>query len=497
MTFAWLAFSAYMLITIWLALRGMKKTTSFASFALGKGDMGPLLVGLTLSASIASTATFVINPGFVYQHGLSAFLHFAVASPLGVILALIIFSRGFRKYGKKSSALTLPQWIKERYKSPAMGAYFAVLNLLLSITFVVLIVKGSALVMQHTLGIGYLPSLFIIVGFVFSYIFLGGTYAHAYTNAFQGFIMIGVALLLVASGYEYFGGGLSDMMNRLAAIDANLVKPMNPASPLFSNVWEVLICSFIISMGLVCQPHILMKALYLRSDSDVNRYLTVGTIVNLIFAMILTVGFFARLRFGEPISQDAVMAVYISKSFGPILGVLISVALLAAGMSTLDGILVGASTIAANDLFLEYAGRHSLKGASVEEKQQWALKVSRYVLVAMGVISLVVALNPPRLVGIFAQVGIYGLTAASLVPIAAGIFLREISSRVVFAAAIVGPLVHFGFYFYQVHLTSQVFNPAVSASIGIGCSVVVLVAGNWLPQLAGGKAPQRARALRG
>ncbi len=53
---AWMAFGLYLAVTTWLAWRGMKKTTSLSGFALGNGDMGPLLVGITLAASIASTA---------------------------------------------------------------------------------------------------------------------------------------------------------------------------------------------------------------------------------------------------------------------------------------------------------------------------------------------------------------------------------------------------------------------------------------------------------
>ena len=88
-TLAWLAFGAYLVITTGLALRGMRKTKSLAGFALGNGDMGPLLVGITLAASVASTATFVINPGFVWKDGLSALLHF---------LLIIYFYIGFRTF---------------------------------------------------------------------------------------------------------------------------------------------------------------------------------------------------------------------------------------------------------------------------------------------------------------------------------------------------------------------------------------------------------------
>ena len=50
-TLAWVAFGAYLIITTLLALRGMQKTQSFAGFALGNRDMGPVLVGITLAAS--------------------------------------------------------------------------------------------------------------------------------------------------------------------------------------------------------------------------------------------------------------------------------------------------------------------------------------------------------------------------------------------------------------------------------------------------------------
>lgn len=471
---AWSVFLGYALVTVLLALRGMKKTTDFTSFAIGKGDMGPLLVGITLASSIASSATFIINPGFVYTHGLSAFFHFAVASPAGFLFALFIFSKKFRRWGMKNAALTLPDWIRKRYKSDAMGTYFAVLNLLLSVTFVVLIIKGSALVMQSTLGLSYVSCLTVIVGFVFSYIILGGTYAHAYTNALQGFIMLAVALLIIASGAEYFAGGISGFLDRVASVNANLATATNPESPLYSNIFNVFFCSFVISIGLVCQPHILMKPLYLKSDKQVNAALLVTTVVSIVFASMLAAGFFARLGLPAPVSQDAVMATYISQAFSPVLGVFISVALLAAGMSTLDGILVGASTIAANDIVLGPLGRKLFHLKNEAELQQLALKFSRYILIFMGVSAFFIALNPPKLVGLFAQAGIYGLTAASIVPIAGGLLLPRLSKRSVFTAAVIGPLVHFIIYFYYKFHLNEIINPAVSATWGIGASVATV-----------------------
>jgi len=284
---AWCAFGAYVLLTTALALRGMKKTKSFSGFALGNRDLGPVMVGITLAAAIASTATFVINPGFVYAHGVSALMHLGLAASAGVITALVLLSKGFRRLGERSAALTLPHWIGARYRHAGMRTYFALLNLVLAVTFVVLIVKGSALVMEHTLGLGYVASVLVIVGFVFSYILLGGTYAHVYTNAFQGALMVVVALVIVGSGLYLLDDGVGPFLGRIAAQDPSLVSAVNPDSPMFDSVWEVYVCGFVIGAGLMCQPHILTKSLYLKSEKDLNRYLIVAVVVGIVFALVL------------------------------------------------------------------------------------------------------------------------------------------------------------------------------------------------------------------
>ncbi|MEC7524290.1 MAG: sodium:solute symporter family protein [Myxococcota bacterium] len=473
---AWCAFGAYVALTTALALRGMKKTQSFSSFALGNRDLGPTMVGITLAAAIASTATFVINPGFVFTHGVSALMHLGLAANLGVVVALVLLSKGFRQLGEKTAALTLPHWIGARYRHAGMRTYFALLNLVLAISFVVLIVKGSALVMQHTLGLGYVASVLLIVVFVFSYILMGGTYAHVYTNAFQGALMIGVAFAIFGSGLYLFSDGIGPFFDRIAAQDPNMVGLVNPESSLFGSVWDVYVCGFVIGAGLMCQPHILMKSLYLKKESDLRRYLIVACAVGVVFALVLVAGLYARVRFPDIASQDAVMPIYLTRAFTPLVGVLISVALLAAGMSTLDGLLVGASTIAANDVFLGRLGDRWLADKTETERQGVALKASRWILVGMGVLSAGLALDPPELVGIFAQVGIYGLVSASLVPVAAGIFVTELDSRDVFAAALLGPVVHFTHYLVAVYGYGHFVNPASTATEGVLASAAALAA---------------------
>ena len=73
------------------------------------------------------------------------------------------------------------------------------------------------------------------------------------------------------------------------------------------------------------------------------------------------------------------------------------------------------------------------------------------------------AWNPPPIIGLFAQKGVYGLAAASVVPVVFGVLVkRHVSLDFVFNSAITGLLVHF-----VLNLFMGVQNPEVSAAWGI------------------------------
>lgn len=474
----WSLFLFYLLGTGWLAWLGHKKTTDIKSFAVGNGDMNPWIVGVTLAASIASVATFVINPGFVYVHGLSALMHLGVAAGGGVILGLVLMSAGFRRVGAQYKAITLPQWIGQRYGSKAMTVFFAAVNLL-SVAFMVLIVGGLSEYMSVTLGLTKLEGTILIIAFVYSYIMLGGTYAHAYTNTLQGIIMVIVSIIIIAGGLHLFSGGL---LNKVEAVSPDLVSWINPKSSLFGDFFTIYVSGFVVGFAVVCQPHILTKALYVKTDKEVYQYLAVAIGVSLIFTGLLLVGFYAHALGIQvpPEKQNIVMALYVAETFSAPIQALVTVALLAAGMSTLDGILVAMSSIAANDLFLKLTENNLLKNKTAEEKSLAAHKASQYILIGLGVLTFLIlwVFPPGAWLGIFGQIGVYGILAASLVPIMFGIFAPHMPAKPIFIAAGVGVAVHFGlcalaFVSPQLGADYNFSNPGVALTWGIFASILV------------------------
>ncbi len=316
-----------MIGTAGLAIFGSRKTKSFRHFALGNRDMHPALVGVAWATSMASTLTFVINPGFVYAFGLSAFISLSLPLVSGMALGVWLLYAKFQDSGISTETLTLPHWIGIRFNAPWFQRLFSGM-ILLNVFYVVLIVVASAYVMQNALGISYNLSLIIIISFVFIYTLFGGTYAHTFTNMFQGMLMFIVSLIIAWSGREFFTKGLSGFVEKIQAVSLHLTSVTNPISPFFSTQFEVWVCSFVIGFALVAQPHLMTKPLYLKERKDMRVFMWTGILTYTSFMIILLGGFYAILSLPRGINPDASLAYYIVGAFQPQVATFISLAIL-------------------------------------------------------------------------------------------------------------------------------------------------------------------------
>jgi SSS family solute:Na+ symporter/sodium/pantothenate symporter len=456
------------------------------SFSVGTRTVSPYFVGLSLAANMASAATFVINPGLMYLYGWAGILGYAVATPLGIFLALIVISKKFRSIGDRTQVITVPQWIGDRFGSRFLTVYFSVLSLL-QITFLVLIVVGLSVVLRGTLGISIETALLVVVGFTFAYILLGGASAHILTNTIQAMIMIAVAILFLTSGLEYFSDGIGGFFTRLSEVAPHFGSATNPDSLLFRDWFEVFAANFLIGIAIILQPHIISKSLYLRTEADVNRYLATAMIVATLFFAVLLTGLFARLTLGgEMLKPDMVMATYIIHEFSPPVRAVIGLGILSAGFSTLEGILLALSSIFANDFL------RGVLPARVTEGEEWkkrSLRFAKIFLIALAPITLMLSwdqiLHPSLSVALFAQNGVYGLFAATFVPVLFGVFTRRATKGMVLIASVSALAVHFGMYYGKMTIYHN--NPAVTAACALIASVTVMLAMMLYVRRAGGE----------
>jgi SSS family solute:Na+ symporter/sodium/pantothenate symporter len=155
---------------------------------------------------------------------------------------------------------------------------------------------------------------------------------------------------------------------------------------------------------------------------------------------------------------------------------IVMLGVLAAGFSAMEGILVALSSIFANDFV-----RHVLRGGQREDARWKArsLVYARWFLVALAPVTVALSwrqITAPSLsVAILAQNGVYGLFAATFVPVLLGVFTSFQDRRWIFAASVTALLVHFGTYYGGV--THYHNNPAVPATFAIIASLGVGLTG--------------------
>ena len=470
--------AVYVVTILYFVVRGAGKTKDIKDYALGNVLFSPAAVGLSLAASITSAATFIINPGFVALYGFSGVISMAFALPLAALVSLVLLTKGFRRHGKTTKALSMAEWMKTMYKSEGYGIFFGFLSLLL-ITFIVLICVGLTKVLSSTLNIPEFYTLLGIVIFIFGYMMFGGANSMVYTNTVQALLMVIVAFVLLGSGYEHFREGVHGFIDKLNAIDPKLTQTTNDDSFLFRDYFEIIFAQIVVGVAIICQPHILTKSLLLKRDEDVNRYLLVGCAAQFLFFLVVIAGLFARIRFpdlmigGQPLPMDNIVSAYVVSEFPVIVALIVVMGLISAGISTLESLIQSLSTSITNDILRPLAGN------KIFQKELFGLPPqlvwNRIVIAAMAVITVYLSwgqiVEPKLSVGIFAQNGVYAYFSAAFTPILLGMFFKNVPKLSAILASVSAVIVHFTMYYAMLPIP---FSKATGENPGVAAAVAIL-----------------------
>jgi sodium/pantothenate symporter len=326
----------------------------------------------------------------------------------------------------------------------------------------------------------------------------GGANSMVYTNTIQALIMVVVAVILLTSGYQHFSEGIGQLMQKLAAIDPVLTKATNPSSPLFRDFYEIIFAQLIVGMAIVVQPHIITKSLLLKKESDVNRFLVVAVVAELLFFLVVITGLYARITFpdlmidGVPLKNDAIIPSYVMHIFSSghlavVVGLIVVLGLLSAGISTLEGLIQSVSTTITSDIIRPLTGKWLKTDHSM-------ITLNKVVIIILGVVTIWLSwqqiARPKLSVGIFAQNGVYAYFASAFVPVIFGIYYKKMKAGVAFAGSVVAFAVHFTVYylmpllvnsygfsfgFFTRYLEGPVRNPAIACSTAVVLSTITVL----------------------
>lgn len=440
---SWLFLVLYIGVMLGFGWLASRRVANADDFATARGSYGPWFLALAFAASTASGATFLGSPGLGYQYG-TATIWSKFLYPIGVYLGVLISIRLVASAGNHFGNRSIPEYLGDRYQSDGVRILVSLFSLVLFFYIAGQLVSG--LVMFETmLGLDPVWALAITTVVLLVYIVLGGAHADILTDGVQGFMMLGVAVLtillfLLAAGVD---GGMGEMFDRLRASDANLVGALNTTTPLYHSWWSI-VCVLLAHMPLGMLPHIGNKVWALRDDHDRLRFVKLAFGVGLTLGLMGLGGILARAVLGDDLlapgrnANEALPQLFIHL-FPSWLAALLGVGILAAIMSTADGLVVSSSQIVANDLYRRSIAPRFHAHLSELEIDRRVLAISRWStgIVLVGCAGMAWALMDMN-IALLVWVGSGGMMAAFAGPLVMGALWSGVTKAGAYAGLICG-----------------------------------------------------------
>ena len=381
-----------------LAQRRVKHADDFAT---ARGAYGPLFLALAFSATTVSGATFLGMPGLSYTWGLTT-MWTVFLTPVGLGLGMLLTMRLITSSGHKFGNRSIPEYLGDRYQSEGIRVLVSVFSLLLCFYLAGQLVSGLVM-FEILLGLPPLWALIITTTVLLIYVVLGGAHADIIADGIQACLMLLVAVVVVVLFLIGFGlevgesgrSGFLGLIDNLAAQDEHLVSTLNTKTPLYHSWWSIvsLVISFI-PLGVL--PHLGNKLWALKHSMHQNRFLGFTTVFILTLAMLTLGGLLARALLGDALfaegatSNHALPTLFI-ELFPTWLAALVGVGVLAAIMSTADGLVVSSSQIIANDLYRRSIVPRLKHPPTGERLDRQVLYISRVATVVILVLCAAIA----------------------------------------------------------------------------------------------------------
>jgi Na+/proline symporter len=438
---SWIFLVGYMGMMLYFGIIGQRKVSNADDFATARGSYGPLFLAFAFAATTASGATFVGFPGIAYNAGTpaiwSVFLY-----PIGVYLGVLICLRLISNSGDEFGSRSIPEYLGQRYQSDWIRILVSVFSLSLFFYLAGQLVSGIVM-FEIMLGVSPGIALGITAAVLMIYVVMGGAHADILTDGVQGFIMVAVGLLVTGMFVTGFGvdGGLDGMLDVVAGHDPDLVGWLNPNDVLYHSWWSVVaILLAHIPLGLL--PHIGNKLWALKEPKQRMTFMKLAFVFGLILGMLGFGGIMARAILGEGINGNQALALLFIELFPTWFAALLGVGILAAVMSTADGLVVSSSQIIANDLYrLTFVPRYQAHLSEVEVESK-VLSISRIATVVIMILCTILAWSMlDTNVTLIVWIGTGCMMAAFAGPLILGAVWRGVTKAGAFAGLLSGGFV--------------------------------------------------------
>lgn len=390
--------------------------------ALATGESAWLLLGLTGMGALIGVKAFWIVIGEV----------------IGVGFVWIAMAKKIKWLTDKYDAITVPDYLVSRFqcKTHLLRSLSAFVLSMFVIIYSSAQIDAIGKTFETFFGGNYFVGAIIGFGFVVTYICAGGFVAVAWSDLFQGLMMFfGLVLLPIVAFFTLPHLGFSnDWMGGLRQIDPSLFNIWGKGGFSLFNLMSV-IGFIMIGVPFLGSPQIIVRFISIKDESEIPK----GTVVGIIFTLMTDsaavlagmLGRYILTGSGQHVSNlgagaENVLPLLVELIFPAALVGLYIAAILAAIMSTIDSLLVLASSAITRDCYQQ------IFHPDLEDRK--LSRLSRLItfllaVIALGVALTVAVLSPTRTIFWFVMFGWFGIAATFCPVILLSLFWKKYTEK--------------------------------------------------------------------
>ena len=475
------AFGAYMVGVFLLGALAhhlLERGSFLKEYFLGDRQLNAWVLGLTYVATSVSAGSFVGFPSLIYTNGWIMALWIA-GYMVGGLTTKGVLAKRLNQVSRLSGAITVPDVLRDRFQSPALGLLAGVCLVLFLVFNLVAQFKAGGLIMRkacegvrdqavyqaardasaHALtGAGlwdeqaaanrkgdlndqeypdYVLGIVIFALTVVAYTTYGGFWAVTWTDVLQGLVIVmGAVLLMILALIKV--GGLGQATARLREIDATLLTGPGPND--FLPLGLAISYFFMWTIAAMGQPVGMVRLMACRDTPTLRVSLfLIGIYYALIYLPLVITFVCARALFPTQYLQQSdnimpAMALAVTEDW-PLLGGLILAAPYAAAMSAVAGFLLLMSSSLVRDIY-----QRNINPSVSPRTVRW---ISYGTTAVVGVIVTFAALRPPRFLQYIIVFTGAGMGCTFLAPTVLALYWRR-ATRAGALAAMIGGFVSVG-----------------------------------------------------
>jgi sodium/proline symporter len=397
-------FVIYLIILAGLALWSRQESHSMSGYFIAGKNLPPWVVAFSTNATGESGWLLLGLTGMGYAVGAQAFWVVA-GEVVGIALAWLLLSRRLKRLADQSDSITVPDVLAARFNDKA--------HVLRKISLLIILVMVGAYVAAQMVATGkafdgftdmnYSTGVLVGATVIILYTFVGGYKAVAWTDLIQGVLML-LGLIIVPIIAIDAAGGWGAVMADLRGQDPGLLTPWGPAGK--STAALVGIVSFLaIGLPFMGVPQLMVRFMSARSEKSLVPAMVISVIVILLFDLgaVLT-GMAGRALFPGLEDPEGILPLISTSLLNPVLGGVMMVVVLAAIMSTVDSLLILASSAVVRDYWQQ------IRGSKLSDRA--LANRGKLLTVVIGVIGVAFALHQTPMIFWFVLFAWSGLGAA-------------------------------------------------------------------------------------